>query len=215
MRARRQASPRALGRISAATLLRRSAFVLVLFVLAWIGGFGWFLGRILTPTDPPPRAEGIVVLTGGAGRLQEAFRLLLAGRAPRLLISGVAPGTRLDELARLAGIRPARLAGRVALGRNATTTDGNAREAAAWAHALGLGSLIVVTSFYHMPRTLADFRRALPGVRLEPVSVPPPGPPPVWGPGLWRVVAGEYTHWLAAEAGLGFLIVLWERGEMA
>ncbi|HUC19374.1 MAG TPA: YdcF family protein [Acetobacteraceae bacterium] len=196
-------------------LLRRSAFVLFLLMLAWIGGFGWFLGRILTPTDPPPQAEGIVVLTGGSGRLQEAFRLLLAGRAPRLLISGVAPGTRLDELAQLAGIRPARLAGRVVLGRNATTTNGNAREAATWAHALGLGSLIVVTSFYHMPRTLADFRQALPGVRLEPVSVPPPGPPPAWGPGLWRVVAGEYTHWLAAEAGLGFLIVFWEREEMA
>ena len=215
MRTRRRAPPRPLGRISAGGLLRWSAFVLFLLMLAWIGGFGWFLGRILTPTSPPSRADGIVVLTGGAGRLQEAFRLLLAGRAPRLLISGVAPGTRLDELARLAGIPPERLAGRVVLGRNATTTDGNAHEAAAWARAHGLGSLIVVTSFYHMPRTLADFRHALPGVRLEPVSVPPPGPPPVWGPGLWRVVAGEYTHWLAVEAGLGFMIVLWERGEMA
>ncbi len=193
-------------------LLRRAALVLLILALAWGGGFGWFLGRILTPTAEPLPADGIVVLTGGAGRLKEAFRLLLSGAAPGLLISGVAPGTGLAELARRARIPEARLAGRVALGRSAATTDGNAREAAAWARAHGMGRLILVTSFYHMPRALVDFRCALGAVRLEPVSVPPPGPPPAWPRGLWRVVVGEYTHWLAAEAGLGFMIVLWDRG---
>ena len=207
---RRRAAPGALPR-----LLRRAGLVVIILVLAWGVGFGWFLGRILTPTGEPLPADGIVVLTGGAGRLKEAFRLLLADAAPRLLISGVGVGTGLSDLARLAGIPAARLAGRVTLGHRAATTDGNAREAAAWARAHGMGRLILVTSFYHMPRALADFRRALGTVRLEPVSVPPPGPPPTWPRGLWRVVVGEYTHWLAAEAGLGFMIVLWERGEPA
>ncbi|HUA77109.1 MAG TPA: YdcF family protein [Acetobacteraceae bacterium] len=202
-------------RPAASLLLRRTALILAVLAVAWAAGFGWFLGRILIPTDPPLPADGIVVLTGGAGRIKEAFHLLLSDAAPRLLISGVAPGTRLSDLARLASIPPERLVGRVVLGRSAATTDGNAREAAAWAHAHGLASLIVVTSFYHMPRALADFRATLPNVRLEPVSVPPPGPPPVWRPDLWRVVAGEYTHWLAAKAGLGFMIALWERGEPA
>jgi uncharacterized SAM-binding protein YcdF (DUF218 family) len=202
-------------RFLAAGLLRRAALVLFVLMLAWGAGFGCFLARILTPTPQPLPAEGIVVLTGGSGRLKEAFRLLLAGAAPRLLVSGVAPGTRLADLARLSGVPQARLAGRVQLGHSAATTAGNAREAAAWAHALGLGSLIVVTSFYHMPRALGDFRRALPGMRLEPVRVPPPGPPLGWQRGLWRVVLGEYARWLASEAGLGFLVVFWEREKAA
>jgi uncharacterized SAM-binding protein YcdF (DUF218 family) len=209
-RATRRATQGALGRLP-----RRAALALLVLILAWGIGFGWFLGHILAPTAEPLPADGIVVLTGGAGRLTEAFRLLLAGAAPRLLISGVAPGTGLADLARLAEIPEARLAGRVALGRSAATTAGNAREAAAWARAHDLHSLILVTSFYHMPRALTDFRRALGPVRLEPVSVPPPAPPPAWSRSLWRVVAGEYTHWLAAEAGLGFMIILWEREKPA
>jgi uncharacterized SAM-binding protein YcdF (DUF218 family) len=197
----------------AAGLLRRTAVVLFVLALAWAAGFGCFLARILTPTAEPLPAGGIVVLTGGSGRLKEAFRLLLGGAAPRLLVSGVAQGTDLEDLARLSGIPEARLDGRVVLGHSAATTAGNAREAASWAHGLDLTSLIVVTSFYHMPRALRDFRRVLPGVRLEPVSVPPPGPLPEWRRGLWRVVLGEYTRWLAAEAGLGFMVVFWERGK--
>ncbi len=199
----------------AAGLLRRTAVVLFVLVLAWGAGFVCFLARILTPTAEPVPAEGIVVLTGGSGRLEEAFRLLLGGAAPRLLVSGVAPGTGLEDLARLSGVPEARLDGRVVLGHSAATTAGNAREAASWAHELDLTSLILVTSFYHMPRALRDFRRTLPGVRLEPVSVPPPNPPPEWQRDLWRVVLGEYTRWLAAEAGLGSLVVFWERGQAA
>jgi len=171
-------------------------------VLASGVGFAWFVGRILTPTPPPAPAAGIVVLTGGAGRVRKAFHLLLAGCAPRLLVSGVGAETDLADLARLAGIPDASLIGRVRLGRNAATTYGNAREAARWVHAEDLGSLILVTSFYHMPRALAEFRRALPHVRLEPVSVPPPGPMRAWRPDLWRVVAAEYAKWLATRLGL-------------
>lgn len=165
-------------------------------------GFAWFVGRILTPTPPPAPAEGIVVLTGGAGRLAEAFHLLLAGRAPRLLVSGVGPETRLADLARISGISDGSLLGRVSIGRLAVSTTGNAHEAARWVRAWHLDSLILVTSFYHMPRALADFHRALPHVRLEPVSVPPETPILHWPLELWRVVIAEYAKWLATEAGI-------------
>ncbi|MGH7119917.1 MAG: YdcF family protein [Acetobacteraceae bacterium] len=176
--------------------------VLALALVATGTGFAWFVGRILTPTPPPGPVEGIVVLTGGAGRVREAFHLLLAGRAPRLLVSGVGPETHLADLARISGIPDGSLLGRVSLGRRAVSTAGNAHEAARWARAWHLDSLILVTSFYHMPRALADFRRALPQVRLEPVSVPPETSILRWPPKLWRVVIAEYAKWLATEAGI-------------
>jgi uncharacterized SAM-binding protein YcdF (DUF218 family) len=208
-------------------VLHGVGLVLGLVLLLWCAGFAWFLGRIVGPSNAPipvgsPVAGavgdpmgGIVALTGGAGRVKMAFHLLLGGAAPRLLVSGVAADTSLADLARISGIPDALLAGRVRLGHSAATTHGNALEAAAWAEALHLDSLIVVTSFYHMPRALTEFRRALPDVRLVPVSVPPPAPMLDWRPSLWRVVAAEYTKWLATEAGLSGLVALWERGEKA
>ena len=59
-------------------------------------------GVVGEPAPPPdPRADGIVVLTGGAARIDGALQLLAEGRGKRLLISGVnpavtPPGTRLD-----------------------------------------------------------------------------------------------------------------------
>jgi hypothetical protein len=51
--------------------------------------------------EPPadPRAEGIVVLTGGTARIDGALQLLAEGRANRLLISGVNPAVTRQALA--------------------------------------------------------------------------------------------------------------------
>lgn len=184
-------------------LLGRAGVVAGLALFAGAAGFVWFLGHILVPTPPPLPAAGIVVLTGGTGRLKEAFRLLLTGTAPRLLVSGVGPETDLADLARLSDTPDASLLGRVRLGRHAATTAGNAAEARRWVREMHLDSLILVTSFYHMPRALADFRRALPDIRLEPVSVPPTRPVLAWPPHLWRVVIHEYAKWLVTEVIVG------------
>jgi uncharacterized SAM-binding protein YcdF (DUF218 family) len=161
--------------------------------LLWGAGFVWFL-RIAERTAPlPPQADGIVVLTGGAGRVEAALRLLAEGRARVALVSGVGGAAAFSELARRAGVEP-ELSVRVTLGRAAQSTRGNAAETAAWARANALESLIVVTAFYHMPRALAELARALPGVALYPAPVAAEAP--------WRLLAGEYTKWLAAELGL-------------
>ena len=83
--------------------------------------------------------------------------------------------------------------------------DGNAEETAAWVRANAIRSLIVVTAGYHMPRAMTELGRALPEVRLYPVSVVPPamqGPGGVRNAGTLRLMAEEYTKWLAARLGL-------------
>jgi uncharacterized SAM-binding protein YcdF (DUF218 family) len=120
------------------------------------------------------RADGIVALTGGEERIAEAVRLLADGRAKRLLISGVNPSTSKLELIGL-NPRSARLfACCVDLGKRALDTRDNALETTAWAHQRGFHSLIVVTSSYHMPRSLIELRQTMPDVDLIPYAVKPP-----------------------------------------
>ena len=185
-------------------MTRRLALVLValpaVLVLAWMAGFAWFLHVAWVGAEPPAQADGIVVLTGGAERIETALKLLAEGRAKVLLVSGVGGSTDFAALARRAGVDP-RLGAQVALGRTAASTRGNAAETAEWAHANGVRALIVVTAGYHMPRALAELSRTLPEVALHPVPVLPPA---MRQPGALalRLLAGEYTKWLATEAGL-------------
>jgi uncharacterized SAM-binding protein YcdF (DUF218 family) len=172
----------------------------VLVVVGWISGFAWFLHAAWMTTSPPAAADGIVVLTGGADRVETALKLLADGKGRVLLISGVGGAADFAALAHRAGADVA-LRNRVTLGRTAATTRGNAIETAEWARADGLRSLIVVTAGYHMPRALAELSRAMPDVALYPVAVLPPA---MRQPGLLalRLLAAEYTKWLAAESGI-------------
>ncbi len=171
-------------------------------LLAWSAGFAWFIHIATRPVPPPPHADGIVAFTGGAERVETALHLLAAGRAKQLLLSGIGGGAELRDLAFRADMNPAPLADRVTLGRNATSTHGNAAETAAWVHARSIHSLIVVTAFYHMPRALAELRRTLPHVTLypDPVLMPTDG----WIGHIvtLRLLAGEYTKYLAVVSGL-------------
>jgi uncharacterized SAM-binding protein YcdF (DUF218 family) len=174
-------------------------------LLGWAAGLGWFI-RVADRAEPaPPRADGIVALTGGADRVEAALRLLAAGRAARLLVSGIGPGSDLAALTRRAGMEAAPLAARVELGRQATSTRGNAAETAAWVRAQDLHSLIVVTAWYHMPRAMIEIGRAVPGITLYPAPVDPEGS---HQPGLAmaRLLVEEYTKYLAAWLDLTALL---------
>ncbi|PWR21749.1 YdcF family protein [Zavarzinia compransoris] len=149
---------------------------LVFLILAFLAGaYAWFLGRIPTAvSDPERRTDGIVVLTGGALRLDEAAQIMAAGRARRLLISGVSTDSKPEDIReRLPALPDDLFRCCVDLGYQARNTIGNAEEAAAWARSHGMATLRVVTAAYHMPRTLVELDRALPGVELVPHPVFP------------------------------------------
>ncbi len=182
------------------TVLGAVRLVLVAGVV-WLAGFGWFEQRARQKQPLPAHADGIIALTGGAGRIETALHLLDAGLAPVLLISGVGR-VDLNELASRAQVDPARIAPRVTLGHVAQTTLGNADEAIPWVASHGVHTLAVVTAGYHMPRALLELGRTLPGIVLLPV--------PVLSPALRRpatfttlvLLANEYDKWLAAVARL-------------
>jgi uncharacterized SAM-binding protein YcdF (DUF218 family) len=135
-------------------------------------GFAWFVYHV--PAEEIAingRADGIVVLTGGASRISDAIELLAAGRGKRLLISGVHRTTTTAEIARINPRYQRYVTCCVDLDHSATNTVGNAIETRRWARERGFNSLIVVTSAYHMPRTMAELEQQLPGTVLYPFPV--------------------------------------------
>ena len=162
---------RALGRLLRTVLLLAGAVSVALVV-----GFIAFAVKVVDATPPAdPKAEGIVVLTGGSDRIDGALRLLAEHRASRLLISGVNPSVGTDALAgTLSADLEAMLTCCADLGHAARDTIGNATETHDWAAENGYRSLIVVTSAYHMPRSLAELSDAMPGVELIPYPISNP-----------------------------------------
>ncbi len=155
---------------------RRVAGVLLGLVLAVAllvgGGFFWFASVV--PHEEvalEQDADGIVVLTGGSSRVEDAVELLARGRGKRLLISGVHQTTTTREIARVMPRFEQLVACCVDLDHSAVNTVGNAVETRRWVKNLGFRSLIVVTSSYHMPRTMAELGRQMPDVRLVPFPV--------------------------------------------
>jgi uncharacterized SAM-binding protein YcdF (DUF218 family) len=189
-------------------------------LLAFGAGFVAFARTVASYVPgPPSRADAIVVLTGGDLRLMAGARLLKEGRGARLLISGVNAQTSREDLRRLSGLSQRLFASRVDIDYAAHTTSGNADETKAWAKSWGYTRLIVVTSSYHMPRSLIELRRTMPGITLLPHPVVPSRIHAArwWSdPFTARVLLGEYVKLLPSAARYGAARLLrWEQGAVA
>lgn len=151
--------------------------------------------------DDRATADGIVVLTGGKHRLLTGGRLLREGRAKRLLISGANRVASRADLRRLTGLSAKTFDCCVDVGYEARNTRENATETEQWLREQGFKKLIVVTSSYHMPRSLVELSRRLPGVELHahPVRAAPPGRGPWWMDSQSaRTLVAEYVKFLPA-----------------
>lgn len=163
------------------------------------------------------KADGIVVLTGGDNRLEAGSRLLKDGRAKRMLISGVNRRVTREEMLRILDLDAKTFNCCVDLGYEALDTVGNADETRTWANSNGYSKLIVVTSSYHMPRSLAELALAMPAVTFIPHDVTPRNFPES---GWWlhvttsRLLLSEYLKYLPAVARLAAQRVIgWNGGQ--
>jgi uncharacterized SAM-binding protein YcdF (DUF218 family) len=127
------------------------------------GGYVVF-ARSLSLREPSGtlQADAIVALTGGSNRIGDAIELLQARHGKRLLISGVNEKTGREELARFHPAGRESIACCVDLDYRARNTIGNAIETRRWAKANNFGALLIVTSNYHLPRTMLEFQHAIP-----------------------------------------------------
>ena len=176
-------------------------------LLLWGAGFVAFAVSLpVEPEDSRAPTDAIVVLTGGSLRLEAGLRLLDAGLGGKLFVSGVHRGIDVTELMRVSRQSPARADCCIVLGYEADNTSGNAHETAEWMAREGFRSIRLVTAGYHMPRSLLEFRRAMPTVELVPHPVfPDQVKTPEWYryPGTAALIAGEYSKSLLAAVRLG------------
>ena len=135
-----------------------------LFAL-WVAGFIWFAAPPSPENETVP-TDAIVVLTGGRLRLQSGMDLLRDGKGRKLFVSGVNQQVDLEELLRVSGNAPDWASCCTSLGHDADNTVGNARETAQWMRQQGFNSLRLVTAWYHMPRSLLELDRAMPGIEI-------------------------------------------------
>ncbi len=178
-------------------------WVIGLGVLAFIAGFGVFSSHIsrLAAPDEPHEADAIIVLTGGQARIDAAVDLLKSGKGKRLLISGVNPAARPEDLAKATGSDVSLFSCCVDIDKVAADTVGNAIISAQWLHRNAFASVILVTNNYHMPRSLLEMQRFGAGTEILPYPVVNTR----IDRGEWllnadalRVLFTEYTKFLAA-----------------
>ncbi|HYL32984.1 MAG TPA: YdcF family protein [Stellaceae bacterium] len=181
--------------------LRQLFTLLGALALLWLLGLFWFANQIPSRVDDPTtRTDAIVVLTGGSQRVEGGLQLLAAGLGKTLFVTGVHPGVSVPALLRTANA-PDTLACCIVLGHTADNTAGNAIETAAFMRKQNYHSLRLVTSGYHMPRSLLEFARAMPDATIIPNPVfagnVKQGQWWEW-PGTLSLIVTEYVKYLAA-----------------
>lgn len=182
------------------------------------GGFVRFARDVALLTTPPAeaRADGIVVLTGGEQRLKQGIELLRSGEGQRLLVSGVNRGTSAKALARTTGTDAALFDCCVDLDYEALNTIGNAEMTTRWARQHGFRRLLLVTSDYHIPRSLLEMADVPDAPEIVPYPV---SPDKLWRPDGWptrlglRLLATEYAKVLAVKARVAWHHVVAREGE--
>ncbi|MBQ8671594.1 MAG: YdcF family protein [Alphaproteobacteria bacterium] len=134
-----------------------SAFMLFDAILSiWVIGFILFWFNINEYNmDAQQQKDAIIVLTGGQHRIEQGIKLLEDDKANVLFISGVSEKTSIDDLVSGSEI-DTNLKNKIELGYMATTTVENAAEIKNWITEKNIKSAYLVTSNYHIPRSLAE-----------------------------------------------------------
>ena len=142
-----------------------------LLVIAWLCGFAAFANRINNyPLDDTTHTGAVIALTGGRYRIAEAVNILNQGKADKLFISGVSRKSSLDDIKKRQKLNINDESG-VSLGHQARDTIGNARETVAWLQKNNISSIRLVTSNYHVERSIAEFKARDPNLKIIPHPV--------------------------------------------
>jgi uncharacterized SAM-binding protein YcdF (DUF218 family) len=141
----------------------------MMLLLAYVAGFLYFAHHVAAMRQPEriEPADAIIVFTGGHLRLEPAMQLLRTGAGRRLLISGVHPAADALALQRATGAEAPLFECCIDIDRAALDTAGNATETAKWLKVHGFATAILVTSNYHVPRSLVELRHRVRDTRLS------------------------------------------------
>lgn len=164
-------------------------------LLLWALGFAWF-ALLLPQPAPIAKTDAVVVLTGGANRIDRGLEILKSGKSKKMLISGVDRDVKPPELAAqyLGSAKYFNCC--IDLGFQSVDTRSNALETARWVARNKVKTLRLVTHDWHMRRARFELDRALPAnieVTNDAVSTQP---------SLGALFKEYHKYWLRAVASL-------------
>jgi len=147
----------------------------------------------MQPNEETQSADAIVVLTGGALRLEHGFELLAEKKAEKLFISGVEDSVKRSELLHeyskyTSHIHPTD----VYLGYKARSTKENAEEIKEWVAKEHIHTILLVTGNYHIPRSILEIHHLIPDVSITAEPVFPHG--------------FENHHWWGYQDGIRLML---------
>lgn len=186
------------------TLKKATAFLALAIAAALAVLFLDFVNDSTRPQAPVASgADAIVVLTGGRGRTSEGLSQLRKGRGGVLILSGVHQDSDLDSIFLNTVNRVER--DRIVLEKRSRSTYENAVEVKKIMDERGLGSMVLITSGYHIKRAHFTFTKVMPGRKIFALSVSSPN----FDEARWW--DGKGLGLLAAE----FVKYHWYRGRFA
>lgn len=141
-------------------ILKAFTTILLILMLVITALFVDFTYKTFSYRQKEVKADAIVVLAGGKGRVNEGVRLFRAGQAEKLFFIGVDPTVRKFDLYRPSASDPP--AERVILEKSSRNTLENALYARDLLAEVHIRSIILITSRYHMKRSTLLFRNSLP-----------------------------------------------------
>ena len=125
--------------------------------------FGFVAFVLLLPAPlAEAEAEAVIVPTGGAGRIARGLKVLRGREVKQMFVSGVDPDVKPGEFAAEFGVTRREMQCCVTLGFLAVDTHSNAGEAREWVVRNEFKSVRLVTSDWHLRRTLLEFRGTMP-----------------------------------------------------
>lgn len=140
------------------------ARLFALMVIGYAVGFILFAVTLGKPAaKDAEKTDAVVVITGGAGRIEHGIAVLERGKAGRLLVAGADPSVTKKDLVKRLGGKQRLLRCCVDLGSESVDTRSNAEEAERWLERRKFRSLRLITSDWHMRRARYEFRKVLGG----------------------------------------------------
>jgi uncharacterized SAM-binding protein YcdF (DUF218 family) len=141
---------------------KRIILAIVLLILIFSFYFTYYLYQIYSQSDTDlnnSEYTAAIVLTGDQYRIQKGISLLRENIVSKLLISGV--NKQISKKSIIAEFPNSETLFNccIDLDMFSTNTFENARESYIWAHDNKLDYIIIVSSFYHLPRAKLEFSR--------------------------------------------------------
>ncbi|MBE6447535.1 MAG: YdcF family protein [Alphaproteobacteria bacterium] len=142
--------------------------VTAIFAVLFIGLIALiFYSRQQSNIPDDLRCDNIVVLTGGKNRIKIALDSVHKFHAKSVFISGVHEKTKLRDI--LAEQDTGNV--EIILGHKAKNTHENAKEINSWINTRNINEVIIVTSDYHMFRSVYELKKRNPYLKIYELKV--------------------------------------------